>query len=772
MFKVIGCFAGQHDTALAILAVITCLLACYTAVDLIHHAKTGAPNEKRRWLLFAGFVGGVGIWATHFIAMMAFDTGLPTGYDMLLTGASFLTALAFTSSGCWLALRSGSPAMPWIGGAVVGLGLAAMHHVGLAAYVTTGRIQLDPGLATLAVALGLGLAAWSIALKVRGGRSYVRTKSALLLVSAVCTMHFVSMASITVAPDPTMALPVATLSRHWLAVLVGGASLGILGNAAIALTLDTRERLRREQFSLVLSLANAAVEGILVCEDNTVIAANENFAALIGQAASEVIGRPLSDIIPRPPGAVGHAAEQELVAMDGSVVPVEVIRHEISLQGRHQHAIAVRDLRARRYAEDRIRHLAHHDVLTGLPNRASFTARLEEELALAKTGSRSVALLFLDLDRFKEVNDTFGHAAGDELLLTVARAVTSVLDPDQMLARLGGDEFAVILPGLTDATTAARVAGHIIETVRAAADSLPAGGVIGTSVGIAVYPHDALDRSTLLNHADLALYQAKADGRGVYRFFQAAMGEKARERRLFERDLRLALERDEFYLAYQPQKSVRTGAVTGFEALLRWRHPLRGEVAPADFIPIAEESGLIHAIGAWVLRCACREMIAINDLRVAVNVSALQIHSANFAGLVRDVLAETRFPPDRLEIEVTETALIRDFDRALTTLRQIKALGAQVTMDDFGTGYSSLSHLKMFPFDRIKIDRSFVRAVDQNHQGAAIVRAVLGLGRGLGLPVLAEGVETAEEFNFLDAEACDEVQGYFLGRPEPLALVT
>ena len=316
------------------------------------------------------------------------------------------------------------------------------------------------------------------------------------------------------------------------------------------------------------------------------------------------------------------------------------------------------------------------------------------------------------------------------------------------------------------------MAGHIIETVRAAADSLPAGGVIGTSVGIAVYPHDALDRSTLLNHADLALYQAKADGRGVYRFFQAAMGEKARERRLFERDLRLALERNEFYLAYQPQKSVRTGAVTGFEALLRWRHPLRGEVAPADFIPIAEESGLIHAIGAWVLRCACREMIAINDLRVAVNVSALQIHSANFAGLVRDVLAETRFPPDRLEIEVTETALIRDFDRALTTLRQIKALGAQVTMDDFGTGYSSLSHLKMFPFDRIKIDRSFVRAVDQNYQGAAIVRAVLGLGRGLGLPVLAEGVETAEEFNFLDAEACDEVQGYFLGRPEPLALVT
>ncbi len=338
-----------------------------------------------------------------------------------------------------------------------------------------------------------------------------------------------------------------------------------------------------------------------------------------------------------------------------------------------------------------------------------------------------------------------------------------------MLARLGGDEFAIILPGLNDPAAAGRIAESIIDAFRAKKEGADNSGLVSTSIGIAIYPDDALDRESLMNHADTALYRAKVEGRGTYRFFEAAMGAEVRERRLVEHDLLHAISRGELRLAYQPQKLLTSGEVVGFEALLRWQHATRGAIGPDVFIPIAEESGLILQIGEWVLRTACREAAAWErPLVVAVNVSAVQLHSTQFAHLVHEILFQTGLAPDRLELEITETALVRDKNRALATLRQLKALGVRIAMDDFGTGYSSLSNLRAFPFDKIKIDGSFIRSVDSNDEAATIVRAVLGLGRGLGLPVLAEGVETAGELAFLAAELCHEGQGYFLGRPGPI----
>ena len=312
---------------------------------------------------------------------------------------------------------------------------------------------------------------------------------------------------------------------------------------------------------------------------------------------------------------------------------------------------------------------------------------------------------------------------------------------------------------------AGRLAETILEALRATSDA-PETNSISTSIGIALCPDDAADRETLLSHADTALYRAKSEGRNTYRFFEAAMGAEVRERRLLEHDLRLAIARDELRLAYQPQQDIRSKATTGFEALLRWKHPTRGEISPAVFIPIAEETGAILEIGDWVMKTACREAATwTQPLTVAVNVSAVQLYNADFVKELHQILLETGLPPRRLEIEITETALVRDFNRALATLRQIKALGVRIAMDDFGTGYSSLSNLRAFPFDKIKIDGSFIKSVHANDQAATIVRAVLGLGRGLGLPVLAEGVETAAELQFLRDELCDEVQGYLLGRP-------
>jgi predicted signal transduction protein with EAL and GGDEF domain len=336
------------------------------------------------------------------------------------------------------------------------------------------------------------------------------------------------------------------------------------------------------------------------------------------------------------------------------------------------------------------------------------------------------------------------------------------------MARLGGDEFAILMP-CDHAVAAGRLAEAVLDALRAENRDM-VGPSAGTSLGIAIYPDNADERALLLSYADTALYRAKSEGRDTYRFYEATMGAQVRDRRHLEHDMRHAVARDEMHLVFQPQSDVASGRVIGFEVLLRWQHPVRGSVSPAVFIPIAEESGLILPIGEWVLREACREAAGwTSPLTVAVNVSGVQIHAPNLVPLVEEVLRETGLAPERLEIEVTETALIREPARAQLTLRQLKALGVRIAMDDFGTGYSSLSNLRAYPFDKIKIDGSFIRTVDSNEQTAAIVRSVLGLGRGLGMPVLAEGVETVEELNFLMGENCSAVQGFLMGRPSRIA---
>jgi predicted signal transduction protein with EAL and GGDEF domain len=323
------------------------------------------------------------------------------------------------------------------------------------------------------------------------------------------------------------------------------------------------------------------------------------------------------------------------------------------------------------------------------------------------------------------------------------------------------------MPDATGPAAAGRLSEAIIEALGGTGE--PTEVPIATSIGIALCPADAMDRQSLLNHANVALQQAKSEGGRTYRFFEAEIGAEVRDRRMLEHDLRHAISNGELWLAYQPQLEVQSGKVVGFEALVRWKHPDRGEVSPAIFVPIAEETGTILSIGEWVLKAVCREAASWpQPLKVAVNVSAVQLHNPGFVQKLHQVLLETGLPARRLEIEITETALVRDFNLTLSMLRQVKALGVDIAMDDFGTGYSSLSNLRAFPFDRIKIDGSFIKSVNSNRQAATIVRAVLGLGRGLGLPVLAEGVETNAELRFLQEEGCSEVQGYLLGRPAPI----
>ncbi|HVZ51536.1 MAG TPA: EAL domain-containing protein [Pseudolabrys sp.] len=503
----------------------------------------------------------------------------------------------------------------------------------------------------------------------------------------------------------------------------------------------------------------------------------------LGLERSEVLGKTANDILPPATAAAIESTDRMLIEpgqtvfLDEHIVGtpangkriVTATRHAVTgADGKAQYLITlIRDVTARKRNEQKLAHMAHHDPLTELANRVAFNECIAATLERAAAMGESFAVLSMDLDGFKTVNDVFGHTAGDALLRAVAQRMAEASE-GAFLARVGGDEFALITPTgpqpdgatlLTERLSAAlsseiEIEGHALR--------------IGLTIGVGVFPRDGGDAATLVANADAALFRAKSEARGSIRFFEMSTDRQLREKRALEQDLRSAIGRGEIALHYQPQALIEGGFI-GFEALVRWHHPRHGMVPPSTFVPLAEESGVIMALGEWILRSACREAASWrHPLRVGINLSPVQFQHGDLPKLVHQILLETGLAPSRLELEITEGVLIGDFTRALAVLRRLKNLGVRIAMDDFGTGYSSLSYLQSFPFDKIKIDRAFIANLGHSQQAATIIRAVIALGRGLGLPVLAEGVETEEQVRFLASEHCDEIQGYFVGRPMPI----
>ncbi|GGE68530.1 bifunctional diguanylate cyclase/phosphodiesterase [Massilia psychrophila] len=432
------------------------------------------------------------------------------------------------------------------------------------------------------------------------------------------------------------------------------------------------------------------------------------------------------------------------------------------------------DISARKLSERRIHHVAQHDVLTGLPNRSLLQDRLSQAIAYSTRCNHPVWVMLIDLDRFKFVNDSMGHKAGDVLLVTVAARLRSALRDTDTVARLSGDEFVVILTEHEDQKLSVDVVQRLMDSVAQPVILGSKEFFVTCSIGVAVYPLDGAPADSLIEHADIAMYRAKKLGRDNFQFYTPAMNEEAMERVRIESALRCALERDEFVLHYQPQVDLASGEIVGMEALIRWQHPEMGMVAPDRFIGVAEETGLIVQIGAWVMREACRQNRAWHDaglarLRVAVNLSARQFGATNLVADIRAVLAETGLAPGCLEIELTESLFMSDVSLAVELLHAMKALGVKLSIDDFGTGYSSLSYLSRFPIDVLKIDRSFVAAIARDSNDAAIVASIIALAHNLKLSVIAEGVETAEQLDYLRRRGCDQMQGYFFSRPLPAA---
>jgi diguanylate cyclase (GGDEF)-like protein len=457
-----------------------------------------------------------------------------------------------------------------------------------------------------------------------------------------------------------------------------------------------------------------------------------------------------------------HASHHVAELADGRCVAVSV--QPMANGGRvttHQ------DITEQRRSEAKIAHMALHDSLTGMPNRALLNERLEQ--ALVRTGrGEIVATHILDLDHFKHVNDTLGHPIGDKLLQTVGERLRALVRDIDTIARMGGDEFAIVQVGLSQVADATSLAQRVISALCEPYEIDGHRVAIGTSIGIAVGPTDGTSADQLIKNADLSLYRAKGDGRGTFRFFEPGMDAQMQARRVLERDLREALAHGEFELHYQPIVELASNTISGFEALIRWRHPDKGTVSPATFIPLAEETGLIVPIGEWAIRQACATAaLWPADLRIAVNLSPAQFRSPGLLQVIISALATSGLAPNRLELEITETVLLHDSEITLAMLNRLRELGVRIAMDDFGTGYSSLSYLQSFPFDKIKIDRSFVKNVTESASSLNIVRAVAALARGLGITTTAEGVETQEQLDAIRSEGCTEMQGFLISKPRP-----
>jgi diguanylate cyclase (GGDEF)-like protein/PAS domain S-box-containing protein len=741
MYRVLSCVTTQHDWRLLVLAVVISLLGSGVAINIFHRATATAGRVRWAWLCLDAAAAGFGIWATHFIAMLAYNPGVPVAFDFGLTVLSLFLAVLMTGAGLALTLEGSGNGAAALGGAIVGAGVAVTHYTGMAALELPGHISWS-GLVVPSIVLGI---AFGSAAALAAGQPNPWIDSALatvLLATAILLTHFVGMAAVTVVPDPTRVVDALLLSPAALSLLIAAVATAILGMCLIAALFDRRskERLGEQKVLLDTALENMSQGLCMFKADGRILLFNDRYAKMVGLPPRALVGASLLDVLKflKATGAftddpaemfaritadMREGVSRTRIVNAPGVRTLRIVEQAMPAGG---WVSTVEDITDWLKAQAQIAHMVRHDALTDLPNRTLFREYLEQMLPRVDRDTL-IAVLYLDLDHFKEVNDTLGHPVGDELLKAVAKRLAANVRESDMVCRLGGDEFAVVqLRPEADVSAASALASRLIEIVAAPYEVRGHQIVVGASIGISSSPGDGDDADQLLKNADLALYLAKAEGRGTYRFFEPQMDARAQARRSMEIDLRAALSGGEFELHYQPIYDLATDEIVCFEALLRWHHPREGMMLPATFIPLAEETGLIVAIGEWVLRQACMEAAGWSrKVRIAVNLSPVQFKSRNLFATICSALDESGLTASRLELEITETVLLQDAQGTLATLHQLRHFGIRISMDDFGTGYSSLSYLRSFPFDKIKIDGSFVRELTAHGDSMAIVRAVM-----------------------------------------------
>jgi diguanylate cyclase (GGDEF)-like protein len=704
---------GNYNPWLVTLSIVIAIIASYVALDLASRvvAAQGA-RTSRYWLLGGAMSMGTGIWSMHFVGMLAFQLPIPMSYDIPVTLLSL--AIAVTVSGFALyTLSRGS--LSWrrmLGaGLLMGIGIAAMHYSGMMAMDLQPSIRYDPLLfaTSIFIAIAAAVVALWIAFQLRTetilSAFWKKAGSAIVMGAAIAGMHYTAMAAAIFAPNTICSVSPQDINNVWLGGAIGGFTFMLLATTLLVSVFDAHLANRSARHAVKLGQLNVD----LVKQATELLQTNEQ-------------------------------------------LQVEVLE--------------------RKRSEEQVQYLAYHDGLTALPNRSYFSKLLNHGISQALRHDRGLAVLFIDLDRFKHINDTLGHETGDALLQEVAKRIKSCLRESDTVARLGGDEFVVLLEEIADRDQIEVVAYKILSTLAKPFNSIGQEFHVTGSIGISIYPEHGQDEQSLMKNADVAMYRAKDEGKNNFQFYSEELNSNSLARLTLESGLRHALERNEFMLHFQPKVVFSSGQITGVEALLRWQHPDLGMIAPAQFIPLAEETGLIVAIGKWVLKMACAQGKAWLDeglppMNMAVNLSARQFSDENLLRDITSILDETGMEPRLLELEITESMLMQNVEKAIVTMRALNALGIQLAIDDFGTGYSSLSTLKRFPINTIKVDRSFIRDLPGGPDDKAITDAIIAMGRSLSMTVVAEGVETKEQAAYLRDQACDEFQGFYFRKAMP-----
>jgi diguanylate cyclase len=790
----------RYDWPIVLLSLLAAIFASAAALYF------ASGQEMSLWrTAFGSLVMGGGIGAMHYIGMDAMRMGAMCHFDPLVVFLSFVLAvlISFAALRVVFLARDHSETTRLrrvVSATMMGAAIPIMHYTGMAAasfsvsdvapdlsnaidVSTLGMV----GIATLTImVLGIATLTSAHSRLVREPRT-MRTSvlSVRILAPRAAMLTFCIMLAFEAAKQALR--PTITIwTSHAVTILFATLVAAVLSYAVLRKEERSKEMLQNSENKYRVLFEDSA-EANWLMDEKGFLDCNSAALKMFGYPAGAIMLHP-ADISPpnQPDGMNSRAAAEKKIAAafrngterfewshqrkNGDVFPAEVCLTALTLSGRPRLLATVRDISERKLAEERVQFLAFYDALTGLPNRTLLQDRLTNALASARRRKDKVALLFLDLDRFKDINDSLGHSVGDLLLKEVAARLKRFAREQDTVARLGGDEFLIVLTHVKDVPDAAVAAERLMDAMIAGFIVQGHSLIVSCSIGISIYPEHGANSETLIKNADAAMYRAKDGGRNNFRFFAEDMNVHVVERLTLENGLRLALQREELFLMYQPQMDIATGRIIGLEALLRWQHPGMGLVPPDKFIRIAENSGLIVPIGEWVVRTACRQMRkwqneGLPAVTVAVNVSAVQFRQANFCGLIRKVLHESGLAPVYLELELTESLLLADADVTLSVLKELKSMGVTLAIDDFGTGYSSFNYLRQFRVNKLKIDRLFIRDVAVNPDDAAITAAIISMAKSLNLKVIAEGVESEEQMSFLRAHQCDEIQGYYFCKP-------
>ncbi|MBT2571284.1 EAL domain-containing protein [Planococcus sp. ISL-110] len=725
---------------------------------------------------------GLGIWSMHFIGMLASHLSLEVTYNTPLV--IFSIAPALFASGVAFAIISRPQVRKtevMAGGVLITAGIAAMHYTGMAAMQMQATVQYDPLLWILSVVVALVASLLAMFLlyysRNRHGFFWLKFASASLMALGTSGMHYIGMAAASFkAADRHANVTANSMDNSYIAYNVGIGMALILMIAILSIRSETKVKSLSDEYDRQFrSVIESATDGIVVTDAKGFVTQWNNGAqCLFGYSKEEITCQDVRLIFPeahqaediqhKPADVIGKTVELMGLKKNGSQFPVELSTGNWETAKGAYYSLIIRDITDRKATEEKISNLVYLDSLTGLPNRRLFNDRLDLSIDQALENGTALTVLYLDLDQFKLVNDTYGHHTGDQLLLEVADRIRSCITKTDTLARLGGDEFILLLPN-TDYTGAEATAQKILEVLNNPFILNNEAIFTTPSIGASVFPTDGKDHGTLVKNADIAMYRVKEEGKNHFQFFTPEMNDLVCRKSKIAMSIRKGLELGEFTVKYQPQFDIATENIIGVEALVRWQHTKLGPISPAEFIPIAEENGMILHIGEFVLRTACQQNKDWQDaglvpFRVAVNISAKQFSQGNVAAMVTSALDDTGLAPEFLELELTES-IIQGATSAISKMKELKAMGIHLSIDDFGTGYSSLSYLKLFPVDTLKIDQHFTRNIHSDPKDAALVDTIIKMAHNLELNVIAEGVETIEQLAFLKSKHCNQAQGYY-----------